>query len=423
MGNIAKTFLQDKDIRNLMPKEKVYLKAVGNPKELYIKIYPSGIKTFVLKIKNGKYLKIKEFRVGLYSVAEARKDSLELLKKIEMGVGVENIFGRSKKYQYGNLFKLYLEQKKKQITSLEYLKSIENTHKKYILPSFENRDIKTIKYSEILEILNAMFIPANHNMPRIETIHKLIDNINGVFKLAQKDRYIAFNDIIFLHKEFPTREKFNKINGLDGRYKAITDISVLKDFLLDLKLCGSIDLQTKRAIYLQILTANRPFNTVSAKWSYIDFDENVWDIPFNEMKTRMAHKVALSSYAVKILKEQYLFSKNSIFVFPSYRDTKSGHLNRDSIGKAIRASLSKGKYIGLATSHGFRATFKTICSIHEAELLKMGIGEKVIEECLAHKESNDIIYSYERAKATLEQKRKLMQWYGDFLNEICAFFD
>ena len=110
-------------------------------------------------------------------------------------------------------------------------------------------------------------------------------------------------------------------------------------------------------------------------------------------------------------------------MFPSFRETKSGHLNRDSIGKAIRTSLSKGKYVGLATSHGFRATFKTICSTHEAELLKIGIGEKVIEECLAHKESNEIIYSYERAKATLEQKIKLMQWYGDFLNKICAFFE
>lgn len=83
MGNIAKIFLQDKDIRNLAPKETMYLRAVGNPKELYIKIYPSGMKTFVLKIENGKYLKIKEFRVGLYSVAEARKDSLELLKKLK----------------------------------------------------------------------------------------------------------------------------------------------------------------------------------------------------------------------------------------------------------------------------------------------------------------------------------------------------
>ena len=422
MGKVAKVFLQDKDLRNLTPKEKMYLRAVGSPKELYVKVYPSGIKTFVLKV-NAKYLKIKEFRAGLYSVAEARKEALELLKKIETGVSVGNLFGKSKKYQYGNLFKLYLEQKKRQVTSSEYLRSIENTHKKYILPSFENRDIKTIKYSEILAILNAIFIPKNHNMPRIETIHKLIDNINGVFKLAQKDRYISFNDIAFLHQEFPTREKFNKFNGLDGRYKAITNIDLLKDFLLDLKLCGNIDLQTKRAIYLQILTANRPFNTVSAKWSYIDFDEGVWNIPFDEMKTRVAHQVALSSYAIKILKEQYLFSKNSTFVFPSFRETKSGHLNRDSIGKAIRTSLSKGKYVGLATSHGFRATFKTICSTHEAELLKIGIGEKVIEECLAHKESNEIIYSYERAKATLEQKIKLMQWYGDFLNKICAFFE
>ena len=227
--------------------------------------------------------------------------------------------------------------------------------------------------------------------------------------------------LFFLHKEFPTREKFNKINGLDGRYKAITDISMLKDFLLDLKLCGNIDLQTKRAIYLQILTANRPFNTASAKWSYIDFDAKTWNIPAKEMKMKSAHVIALSTYAIHFLKQQELFSQNSIYVFPA--QTFQGHLHRDTISKAIRTSIASGKYSGLATSHGFRATFKTICSIHEAELLKMGIGEKVIEECLAHKESNDIIYSYERAKATLEQKRKLMQWYGDFLNEICDFFE
>ena len=70
MGKVAKVFLQDKDLRNLTPKEKMYLRAVGSPKELYVKVYPSGIKTFVLKV-NAKYLKIKEFRAGLYSVAIA----------------------------------------------------------------------------------------------------------------------------------------------------------------------------------------------------------------------------------------------------------------------------------------------------------------------------------------------------------------
>ena len=36
MANVAKQTLQDKDIRNLEIKSKQYIKAVGNPKELYL---------------------------------------------------------------------------------------------------------------------------------------------------------------------------------------------------------------------------------------------------------------------------------------------------------------------------------------------------------------------------------------------------
>ena len=57
MANISKVNLQDKDIRNLKPKDKQYRKAVGNPKELYIWINPSGIKTFFILYK-GKTKKI-----------------------------------------------------------------------------------------------------------------------------------------------------------------------------------------------------------------------------------------------------------------------------------------------------------------------------------------------------------------------------
>ena len=46
----------------------------------------------------------------------------------------------------------------------------------------------------------------------------------------------------------------------------------------------------------------------------------------------------------------------------------------------------KEKYKGIATSHGFRATFRTICSQNKAELLNLGISEEAIESALAHKE-------------------------------------
>lgn len=80
---MAKQSLQDKDIRNLKSSNKRYKRAVDNPKELYIFIYPSGIKTFSIKI-NDRYIKLKEFRENIYSVAEARKEAISFLKVCRM---------------------------------------------------------------------------------------------------------------------------------------------------------------------------------------------------------------------------------------------------------------------------------------------------------------------------------------------------
>ncbi len=53
------------------------------------------------------------------------------------------------------------------------------------------------------------------------------------------------------------------------------------------------------------------------------------------MKTKIAHNIPLTNLMIKILKEQCLFSgKISDFVFPAR--TIQGHINRDSIGKAIK---------------------------------------------------------------------------------------
>lgn len=102
------------------------------------------------------------------------------------------------------------------------------------------------------------------------------------------------------------------------------------------------------------------------------------------MKTKSTHEIALSSYALKILKEQHMFKIiDSSFVFPALN--ANGHLHRDTLSKAIRNLGGKNKYSGIATSHGFRATFRTICSKNKAELLNLGISEEVIESVLAIK--------------------------------------
>ena len=88
MSRIAKTILFDKDIRALQPKEKKYRVVVGNPSELILFVYPSGTKTFALRLRNGnkeKNIPLNRFRQGIYSVAEARKEATEKLRIIESG--------------------------------------------------------------------------------------------------------------------------------------------------------------------------------------------------------------------------------------------------------------------------------------------------------------------------------------------------
>ena len=416
MPRVSTANLFDKDIRAMLPANKVYKKAVGNPKELYIKVYPSGMKTFFIQYKNTTHFKLKEFREGIYSVAEARRDAIEIIRKFESG------FVRSKdKYRISELFDRYIDKKEK-IDQLDkvYIDKIKSRIKKYILPKFGNVDIKDINFNDLKTILTPLFNPYNPKKSRLETIHRIINTLNSLYENAIKDRYIDYNPCKALHDEFPTSNSFSLRNGIDTRYPAITDENELKEFLTDLRNDSKLDPQVKRAVMLQILCVNRPINTVSAEWKDIDLKKGIWTIPPIQMKMRHAHQITLSKQALSVLLEQIQYTPlESNFVFPSL--TKTVHINRDSISNAIRNIGGREKYNSKASAHGFRATFKTICSLHLTDLTQLGISDKTIENALALTESNAVKYAYERQTATIDQNRILMQWYADYLNNLVQF--
>ncbi len=413
MGRVARKLLIDKDIRALEPREVTYRVVVGNPSELYLFVYPSGNKSFFIR-KNDKFHKVGRFRQAIYNVSDARKDANAMLRIIETGGELD-----STKYLFKNLYARYIRQKHKQGLSKGYVEKIEALCERYLLPDLGDLDVKDIKFSYLLDLLNAIFDPSNPQQSRLETIKRLSLHLNGIFNIALKDRYIDYNPTFGLRQEFPTKSKFYLNNDIDSRLPAIVDEKELQEFLCDLA-SSTLDLQVKNALYLQILCVNRPINTASAKWSHIDLDSALWIIPAKEMKTQAPHTIALNSYALGILQRQKQATARlqSIFVFPAFNSLK--HLSRDRLNTALQ-TIANGKYKGRVTAHGFRATFRTICTLHKAELLQKGISDEVIESALAHKTDNEIKYAYEREKASLEQLRILMQWYGDYLNNLCEF--
>ena len=77
------------------------------------------------------------------------------------------------------------------------------------------------------------------------------------------------------------------------------------------------DFATTQALKLMPLVFLRPKNIRFLKWSYINFDENVINLPATELKTRKALAVPLSNQSRAVLKE----------IEPLYWSNRTGHFN------------------------------------------------------------------------------------------------
>ncbi len=77
---------------------------------------------------------------------------------------------------------------------------------------------------------------------------------------------------------------------------------------------------------------------------------------------------------------------------------------------SINQVFKQTGYTGKVTGHGFRHTMSTI--LHE-----QGFNSVWIETQLAHVDKNAIRGTYNHAQY-LEGRREMMQWYGDFIDEL-----
>ena len=254
MANISTANLQDKDIRNLEIKEKRYARCVGNPKELYIMTYPSGKKSFYLNYQN-KMITIKEYREGIFSVAEARKQAIAILKELESGQDIEVVLGKSDKYNFTTLADRYLQIKKDNGLSAEVLKKMKQRIEKYLIPAFGDKDIKDIKHSHIYDTLKVLYNPSIPNSRRT-TIQKLSSYLKGIFDLALDDLYIVSNPAYNIMSKFPSKKQHNRANNVNNDIKGLEKIKDIKEFIYELKCDTEMQISTKHALYLQILSAN-----------------------------------------------------------------------------------------------------------------------------------------------------------------------
>lgn len=188
-------------------------------------------------------------------------------------------------------------------------------------------------------------------------------------------------------------------------HAAITDPKELAPLLTAIEAYhGSIIV--KSALMLTPMLFVRPGELQKMEWSEINLDEAIWSIPAAKMKTRQPHIVPLAKQAISILLELRPLTGFGQYVFPGR--TSSRPMSNNSINAALRYLGYDGKTV---TGHGFRATARTILD----EVLHQRID--FIEHQLAHAVRDPNGRAYNRT-AHLEERRKMMQLWSDYLDEL-----
>lgn len=146
-----------------------------------------------------------------------------------------------------------------------------------------------------------------------------------------------------------------------------------------------------------------------AEWVEIDFDNALWTIPAEKMKTRRDHVVPLSQQALEALHELHQITGRGRYLFPGI-GAKQPVISENTINLTLRKIGYRNRLVG----HGTRHTASTLLREH-------GWEKDHVEAQLAHKEAG-VSGIYNKA-VYLPQRRSMMQWYADYLDYLDCLAD
>jgi integrase len=191
-------------------------------------------------------------------------------------------------------------------------------------------------------------------------------------------------------------------------HAAITDPAKIGQLLRDIDgFTGQYG--TLAALQLAPLVFVRPGELRGAEWSEFDLDGAIWRIPGARMKMKIDHLVPLSTQAVAVLRDLQALTGQGRYVFPSLRGA-SRQMSENTLNMALRSLGYDGATM---TGHGFRA-------MASSRLNEMGWDERAIERQLAHAEPNEVKGAYNYAAKYLEDRKRMMQAWADYLDGLKA---
>jgi integrase len=389
--------LTDRSCKNAKPDTKPY--KMSDSGGLYLQVMPNGSKYWRLKYRFNS--KEKRLAFGIYpevSLLEAREKRDEARKQL-----MKDIDPAAAKKEKKRLAALNAENTFEAVAREWHELNKERWHSVYM--------------RNILHRLEIDIFPEIGNVPiaDIKPLH-VLDALRRIEKRGAGEvarRAMQYCSQIFRYAIITQRAERNPASDLRGALKPIKhkhfaaiEPDDIPAFLQVLERNEArLYAQTRRSIWLLMLTFVRTSELIEAKWNEFNFEKAEWVIPAERMKMRRPHIVPLSRQALAILKEQREHTGKWEWVFPS-----QAHPRQHMSNNTILFALGRVGYKGRMTGHGFRAL--AMSTIKE----KLGYRHEVVDRQLSHAPANKVDAAYERARF-LDERRKMMQEWADYLDK------
>lgn len=398
------TPLNNTKIDKAKPQQKEFTLSDG--KGLYLLIKPNGAKLWRFNYYKPFTQPKKRALIGVGKYPDISLQQARAIRDEYLSLLAQNIDPatyrrqqeQTKKDELNNTYEsvawAWFEYRKtKKNFSADYQKDVESLIRRNLLPHFGHLPI-----SQITAPLALKAFKQYQDEGKLEKLKRSIQKHNEIMTYALHREIIQSNPTANISREFdsPTVEHFKTIKPED-----------LSEFIYTLN-HAQIQLQTRYLILWQLLTMTRPNEAATARYEDIDEKAKIWTIyiqkGIKEDDKGRVHKITLSRQALALLREIKKLSEGKTYLFPSMKNPQS-HVNTQTANSAIKRMGYKGKLV----AHGLRAIASTY-------LNEKGYDSELIEVALSHMKSDRIKAAYDRGER-LEQRFKLLQVWGDFIEE------
>lgn len=384
----------DKLIKALKPKATRYDMREGNGKGFVLRIFPSGQKSwgFIYHFE-GKKRRVTFGNYPDLTLADARQLHNQALSTLakgkDPGTAKQNAKLEARNSQtIRELINEYMEKWAK--PRKRSWKEDKRILEKDIAPLWGRRKAKEIMRRDVILLLDNI---VDRGSPIVA--NRTLAVVRCMFNFALRRDIIEVNPCYAV-----------KAPAKENRRERLLSLEEIKLFWDGLNKASMSDL-TKMALRLQLITAQRKGEIVSAEWSEIDLHAGWWVIPGDKTKNNNPHRVPLSQLSLITLEQLKAISGESQWLFPSPKG--NGHMGGTAVDHALRKNLEYFKATHGFTPHDLRRTAAS-------QMTALGISRLVVSKILNHVEGS-VTAIYDRHSYDKEKQYALEVW-GSKLEEI-----